>query len=143
MDTVCDLDLVEKKQFVLRLPWFVSPAVKLQLSVIISVDTARGFVDNALLISNYIFFLNKKARTLGRMCFHFFFFPLSEAQLWQAEVALVHCSPQHHLALILCPDVGIWLCTTAYGSTYSPGEENKWFVFLLWSRSLCTYKTSF
>lgn len=53
MDTVCDLHPVEKKQFVVQLPCFVSLWVKLQLSVITSVDVARGFVDSALLISNY------------------------------------------------------------------------------------------
>ncbi len=72
-------------------------------------------------------------------------FPLSKALSGQAKVVVVHWGPQHHLALILpCrPDVGIWLCTVPYGSTYSPGEENKWFVFLLWSDSLRTYKTGF
>lgn len=106
-------------------------------------DDGCGFVDTALLISNYSFKKSKgETQTCGGRCFQNVF-PLSGAQSWQAKVALVHCGPQHHLALILCPDVGIWLCTTAYGSTYSPGEENKWFVFLLWSHSLCTYKTSF
>lgn len=49
------------------------------------------------------------------------------------------------LALILpCrADVGIWPCIGPYGSTYSLGEENKWFVFLLRSLSLRTYKTGF
>lgn len=85
-----------------------------------------------------------ETQTLGRVRFQPVF-PLSEVLSGQAKVAVVHCGPQHHLALILpcCPDVGIWLCTVAYGSTYSPGEENKWFVFLLWSHSLRTYKTGF
>lgn len=72
-------------------------------------------------------------------------FPLSKVLSGQAKVAVVHWGPQHHLALIpWCrPDVGTWLPNAPYGSTYSPGEENKWFVFLLWSHSLCTYKAGF
>lgn len=72
-------------------------------------------------------------------------FPFSKVLSGQAKVAVVHWGPQHHLAMILrcLPDVGIWLPTAPYGSTYSPGEENKWFVFLLWSHSLRTYKAGF
>lgn len=58
MDTVCDILLllpVEKKQFGVKPPWFVSLRVKLQLSAITSIDVARGFVNRDLLISNYNF----------------------------------------------------------------------------------------
>ena len=85
-----------------------------------------------------------ETQTLGRTWFQPVF-PSSKVLWGQAKVAAVHWGPQHHLALILpcCPDVGIWLRTGPYGSTYSPGEEDKWFVFLLWSHPLYTYKTGF
>lgn len=115
-----------------------------QLPMITAVDRARSFADGRLLISNYPERRREETQTLKRTWFQPVF-PLSKVLWGQAEVAVVHRGPQHHLALILpCrPDVGIWLRTAPYGSTYSPGEEDKWFVFLLWSHSLYTYKTDF
>ena len=112
--------------------------------MITAVDRAPSFADSPLLISNYPEKRRGETQTLRRTWFHPVF-PLSKALSGQAKVAVVHWGPQHHLALILpCrPDVGIWLSTVAYGSTYSPGEENKWFVFLLWSHLLRTYKIGF
>lgn len=52
----------------MELLWFVSLWVKLQLSVITSVNAARGFVHSDLLISNYIFLKNEKAQTVGCTC---------------------------------------------------------------------------
>ena len=112
--------------------------------MITAVDRASSFADSPLLISNYPEKRQGETQTLRRTWFQPVF-PLSKALSGQAKVAVVHWGPQHHLALILpCrPDVGIWLSTVAYGSTYSPGEENKWFVFLLWSHLLRTYKIGF
>lgn len=113
--------------------------------MITAVDRAQTFADGLLLISNYP---GKKKgegeiQALGNMVSTIF--PLSKVLSGQAEVAQVHRGPQRHLALILpCrPDVRIWLRNAPYGSTYSPGEENKWFVFVLWSHSLRTYESSF
>jgi len=104
--------------------------------MITAVDRAWSFADSPFLISNYP---QKGAIRFQPV------FPLTKILSGQAKVAVVHWGPQNQLALILpcCPDVGIWLCVGPYGSTYSPGDENKWFVFLLWSLSLRTYKTSF
>lgn len=112
--------------------------------MITAVDRAQSFTDSPLLISNYPEKRRGETQTLRRTWFQPVF-PLSKVLSGQAKVAVVHWGPQLHLALILLcrPDVGIWLCTVPYGSTYSPGEENKWFVFLLWSHSLRTYKTGF
>lgn len=106
-------------------------------------DRAQS-LDGPLLISNYPEKKQKGNSDTPKTCFQPVF-PLSEVLSGQAKVTAVHWGPQHHLALILqcCPDVGIWLPTTPYGSTYFPGEENKWFVFLLWSHSLRTYKAGF
>ena len=112
--------------------------------MITAVVRARSSADSPLLISNSPEKRQGESQTLRRTWSQPVF-PLSKVLSGQGEVALDHRGLQHHLALILpcCPDVGIWLRTVPYGSTYSPGEENKWFVFLLWSHSLRTYKTGF
>lgn len=136
-ETVCDLQPISQKRFTGICQLFFCKSDS-QLSVITAVDRARSFADSPLLISNYPEKRLGETQTLMRTRLQPVF-PLSKILSGQPKVAVVHRGPQHHLALIpLClPDVG------PYGSTYSTGKENKWFVFLLWSHSLCTYKTSF
>lgn len=114
------------------------------LPMITAVDRAQSFADSLFLISNYPEKRRGETQTLRRTRLQPVFL-LSKILSGQAKVVAVHWGPQHQLALIFpcCPDVGIRLCIGPYGSTYSPGEENKWFVFLLWPLSLRTYKSSF
>lgn len=151
-DTVCDLHMILQKRFHRNspqsapagsngsqapicqrlLPWTVPgalPTVAFWLAIILGNQKkkAKGKLRRSGKHGYNLFFYWVKF-CQGRQGLLRFTGVLSTSWLWFS-----HATQMFGSGSALAP----------YGSTYSPGEENKWFVFLLWPLSLRTYKTSF